>query len=282
MPRPIVLTEEIKQKAKDDFASMLDTVKMSDGKLRYSQSWEYKDRSAVVWLTQEAYRKIVALVMNFASEVAWHGTVTRLGDNEFIIEDVFVYPQEVTGSTVNTDQKLYTQWLYELDDDTFNQIRLQAHSHVNMGVSPSGVDDKHRQQILDQLEPGMFYVFMIWNKSLTVHTLIYDMARNVLYEDNDVSVKLIDDEGMVDFLADANKKVQKPTARTTPTNKKNKGGSKKQKIAQIGLSGVDVDFEEHDECSMCGMCASYELEPIRCRADYCSPYDPHGLGWRKI
>jgi len=287
MPRPIVLTEEIKQKAVNDFSAMLDTVKMSDGKLRYSQSWEYKDCSAIVWLTQEAYRKIVALVMNFASEVAWHGTVTRVGNNEFVIEDIFVYPQEVTGSTVNTDQKAYSEWLYSLDDNTFNQIRMQGHSHVNMGVSPSSVDDKHRQQILDQLEPDMFYVFMIWNKSLTVHTLIYDMARNILYEDNDVSVKLIDDEDMVDFLADANKKVQKPTVRTTPTNKKNKGGSKKQKIAQIGLSGVDVDFDEvsageHEDCSLCGMCASYELEPIGCRADYRSPYDPYGLGWRKI
>jgi len=136
---------------------------------------------------------------------------------------IFVYPQEVTGATVNTDQKTYTEWLYGLDDDTFSQIRMQAHSRVNMGVSSSGVDNKHRQQILDQLEPDMFYVFMIWNKSLTVHTLIYDMARNILYEDNDVSIKLIDDEGMDEFPADANKKVQKPTARATPTNKKNKG-----------------------------------------------------------
>jgi len=275
MPRPIVLTEDIKKKARDDFAAMLDTVKMSDGKLRYSQSWEYKDCSAIVWLTQEAYRKIVALVMNFASEVAWHGTVTRLGNNEFVIEDVFVYPQEVTGATVNTDQKAYTEWLYSLDDDTFNQIRMQGHSHVNMGVSPSSVDDKHRQQILDQLEPDMFYVFMIWNKSLTVHTLIYDIARNILYEDNDVSVKLIDDTEMDAFLADANKKVQKPTTRTAPTNKKNRGGSKKQKIAQIGLSGIDVDFDEvsvgeHEDCSLCGMCASYELEPIGCRAGFMS------------
>ena len=268
MPRPIVLTEEIKQKAVNDFSAMLDTVKMSDGKLRYSQSWEYKDRSAVVWLTQEAYRKIVALVMNFASEVAWHGTVTRLGNNEFVIEDIFVYPQEVTGSTVNTDQKAYTEWLYGLDDDIFNQIRMQGHSHVNMGVSPSGVDDKHRQQILDQLEPDMFYIFMIWNKSLTVHTLIYDMARNILYEDNDVSVKLIDDEGMDEFLADANKKVQKPTARATPTNKKNKGGSKKVKKDHLMQLGIDDSFEEHEDCSLCGMCASYELEPIGCRAGF--------------
>jgi len=262
MPRPIVLTEEIKKKALDDFSTMLDNVKMSDGKLRYSQSWEYKDRSAVVWLTQEAYRKIVALVMNFASEVAWHGTVTRLGDNEFIIEDILIYPQEVTGSTVNTDQAAYTKWLYELDDDTFNQIRMQGHSHVNMGVSPSGVDDKHRQQILDQLEPGMFYVFMIWNKSLKVHTLIYDMAHNILYEDTDVSVKLIDDGDMDAFLADANKKVQKPT------NKKSQPGSKKQKEVRPAQLELADSFEAYEHCSMCGMCAAYELEPIGYRAAY--------------
>ena len=217
--------------------------------------------------------------MNFTSEVAWHGAVTRLGDNEFIIEDIFVYPQEVTGSTVSTDQKLYTQWLYELDDDTFNQIRLQAHSHVNMGVSPSGVDDKHRQQILDQLEPGMFYLFMIWNKSLTVHTLIYDMAQNILYENDDVGVKLIDDEDMGKFLADAQKKVQKYThtskaasssnkSSSTSANRKGGRSSKKQdkgRTAQLDLTG---NCNEHEYCSLCGMCASYELEPIGCRAAY--------------
>ena len=276
MPKPIVLTGEIKQKALDDFSAMLDGVKMSDGKLSYSQSWKYKDCSAVVWLEPDAYRKIIALVMEVKDEVGWHGTVARCGDREFVIEDIFVYPQEVTGSTVNTDQAAYSEWLYSLDDDTFNQIRMQGHSHVNMGVSPSGVDDKHRQQILDQLEPDMFYIFMIWNKSLTVHTLIYDMARNILYEDDDVSVKLVDDEGMGDFLADAKEKVQKPNS------KKNKAGSKKQKAAQIGLLGEDVDFEEHDDCSLCGMCAAHELDPIGCRTDYRSPYDPYDLGWRKI
>jgi len=273
MPRPIVLTEEIKQKAKNDFAAMLDTVKMSDGKLRYSQSWEYKDCSAVVWLTQEAYRKIVALVMNFISEVGWHGSVTRVGNNEFVIEDIFVYPQEVTGATVNTDQKAYTEWLYSLDDETFNQIRMQGHSHVNMGVSPSGVDDKHRQGILDQLESDMFYVFMIWNKSLTVHTLIYDMARNVLYEDKDIGVKLVDDEAMDGFLADAKAKVQKPTP---PANKKNKGWSKNPKEDHLAQLGLTESFDEHDYCTLCGMCRAHELEPFGCRAAYTSLFAQGG------
>ena len=56
----------------------------------------------------------------------------------------------------------------------------------------------------------MFYIFMIWNKSLSVHTLIYDMTQNVLYESDDVEVKLLDDDCMSEFLADAKDKVRNP------------------------------------------------------------------------
>ena len=55
----------------------------------------------------------------------------------------------------------------------------------------------------------MFYVFMVWNKSLSVHTLVYDMAANILYENDDVEIKLLGDENMGEFLADAMEKVQK-------------------------------------------------------------------------
>jgi len=235
VPRPIVLTEEMKQKAKNDFATMLDNTKMTNGKFSYNKSFKYEDGNVTVWITTEAYRKILALVMEFSDEVGWHATVTRDGDSEFTIDDIFVYPQEVTGSTVNTDQTEYTQWLYKLDDETFNKIRMQGHSHVNMGVSPSGVDDKHRQQILEQLDSTMFYIFMIWNKSLTVHTLVYDMARNVLYEEDDVDVRLLGDDDMDEFLADAQEKVQKSG------HMKNK--HKKENGEQIEIYNEYEDFE---------------------------------------
>ena len=209
MPRPIILTDKLKQKAREDFAEMLNNIKMSDGKFNYSKSFKYETSNAVVWIKQEAYRKMIALVTEFSDEVGWHGTVSRSENDEYIIEDIFVYPQEVTGSTVNTNQEKYTKWLYELDDETFNKIRMQGHSHVNMGVLPSNVDNKHREQILDQLEKNMFYIFMIWNKSLTIHTTIYDMSKNILYEDDDIEVKLIGDENMNEFLTDAKEKVQK-------------------------------------------------------------------------
>jgi len=184
--------------------------------------FEHEHSRAAVLLTPEAYRKTVALVSEFADEVAWHGRVTRSSENEFTIEDIFVYPQEVTGATVTTDQSAYTEWLYSLDDDTFSAIRMQGHSHVNMNVSPSGVDEQHRKKILEQLEGDMFYIFMIWNKSLAVHTLIYDMAHNILYENKDIDVKLLIEDGMDEFLTDAREKVQKRVVPSqNPNPKKN-------------------------------------------------------------
>ena len=237
MPRPIIMTDEMKQQAREDFESMLANLKMSDGKLKYNHNFNYEEGNTVVLLTPEAYRKIVTLVTEFSSEVAWHGTVSRSSDNEFIIEDILVYPQEVTGSTVNTDQSEYTKWLYELNDSTFNRIRMQGHSHVNMGVSPSGVDDSHRQKILEQLDRDMFYIFMIWNKSLSIHTLIFDMANNILYEDKDVEVKLLVDEGMDEFLTDAKEKVQKRSAL-----KSTKKTRKEERLEQIKLQEYFDEF----------------------------------------
>jgi hypothetical protein len=202
----------MKTAAQAEFIELLSTLKMSDGEISYRKTFKHQDASATLWLSPPAYSKTVALINAFSDEVAWHGAVTRIADNEFVIEDIFVYPQEVTGSTVNTDQEGYTKWLYEFDDEAFSKIRMQGHSHVNMGVNPSGVDSGHREKILDQLDNDMFYVFMIWNKSLATHALIYDMENNILYDDKDVTVKLAGDGSLDEFLADAEKKVQKKKA----------------------------------------------------------------------
>jgi len=251
MPKPIIMTDAMKQEALNDFSAILNGAKMPDGKFSYNKSFNYKDGDVTIWLTMEAYQKIVTLVVEFSNEVGWHGAVTRISDNEFVIEDIYVYPQEVTASTVNTNQEAYTEWLYKLDDNTFNNIRMQGHSHNNMGVSPSGIDDKHRQQILDQLEPDMFYIFMIWNKSLSIHTLVYDMQRNILYEDKDVEVKLLGNDGLDVFLADAKVKVQKIS------HKKGKHGSKNPKTAQADQLDIDDEFEGFGSYRQYGVYGSY-------------------------
>jgi hypothetical protein len=241
MAKPIRVTNKMKQKVQKEFAELLAGMKMPDGKINFAKEFKYEKATAVVWLTPLAYRKTMALVTGFSDEVAWHGTAIRKAMNEFVIEDVFVYPQEVTGSAVNTDQQRYTQWLYEFDDETFNKIRMQGHSHVNMGVSPSGVDSGHRDKILEQLDNGMFYIFMIWNKQLRVHTLIFDMENNTLYEDDDITVKIIGDDSLEVFLEDAKNKVQRKSSIWKKSGDKGSGKIRRNTIHEYQETGSSFD-----------------------------------------
>lgn len=242
MSKIIRITEEYANECRKDLEELLKNAKLADGKISFTKSFSYKDdkRKATVYFTPEAWAKMVILIQEFDKEVAWHGVASRFEDadtDEYMISDILVYPQEVTGVTVNTDQEKYQMWLMQQDDEVFNNIRMQGHSHVNMSVSPSGVDLTHQEKILDQLDDDMFYIFMIWNKSFKHHTKIYDMRKNVLFETSDVDVKILDGGiGLNEFISDAKEMVKNrtypytanstPSTATTPYNPLPSGASK--------------------------------------------------------
>lgn len=158
---------------------------------------------AVLQFTASAYAKMQYLISSFDSEVAWHGVAKRIADDksEFLISDILLYPQEVTGSTVNTDQREYEKWLYDLEDDVFNNLRFQGHSHVNMGTSPSPTDLDHQERLLAQVTDDMFYIFVIWNKKNDRSIFIYDKKRNLFFDKGDVEVEITnDDSGFFDLI----------------------------------------------------------------------------------
>lgn len=213
MSRPIKFTEKLLEEVKKEFAAHLSTTKMFDGKVSFSKEYVWKgDDKATIVFTPTAYLKMFRLIQEFSDEVAWHGVAKRSEEDEstFFITDILVYPQEVTGATVNTDQVKYQTWLMELPDEVFNNLRMQGHSHVNMAPSPSSVDTTHQEAILGQLEDSMFYIFMIWNKSLKHNIKIFDLKNNTLYEDEDIVVKFpTDDESFDDFIKESKELVKK-------------------------------------------------------------------------
>lgn len=221
MSKMIKLTPECLAEIRKDFESSLQGAKIADGKISYTKTFGYINRKATVYFTEMAWLKMQTLIREFDKEVAWHGVAYRGEDeskDEYYITDILVYPQEVTGATVNTDQEKYEMWLMMHEDDVFNNIRMQGHSHVNMGTTPSGVDTTHQEKILAQLEDGMFYIFMIWNKRGEKTIKIYDLAKNILFDGADVTVEVQDDgTGMSAFLTEAKKMVQdkKPAVQTT-------------------------------------------------------------------
>lgn len=214
MSKPITLTDELIVKMQEEFAEHLRKTKLSDGKLTYTKSFSYEDEDAKAKLmfTAIAYLKMLSLVQHVSDEVAWHGFVERKAEDLFLITDIVVYPQTVTGATVNTDQERYQRWIMEVDDEKFNNLRMQGHSHVNMACSPSATDLNHQEQILQQLTGDSYYIFIIWNKRGDHNIKIYDFTNNTLYEDKDIEVGVID-EGfdLDDFLAEADENVQKKT-----------------------------------------------------------------------
>ena len=201
-----------------EFEQYLKTAKIGDGKLTFSKNiipTKLESDSKVTILFKElAWMKMQQLIRIFDSECAWHGTVNRVDETHFEVDDVMVYPQEVTGVTVNTDQKEYEMWLMRQPDEVFNRLRFQAHSHVNMGVTPSATDETHQKKIIDQLGNDDFYIFLIINKRNEISCRVYDMATNCLYETADVVVQYEANE-LDNFIAVSKAQIKQKTYTTT-------------------------------------------------------------------
>lgn len=213
MSKPIKLTESMIKTIQEEFVASVKKIKLFNGNLNYSKNfvWDGGTQATVVF-TAPAFAKMTMLLQTFDSEVAWHGVAFRDEKEEtrFYIKDILVYPQLVTGGTVNTDQEAYTAWLYNQEDEVFNNIRMQGHSHVDFSPSPSGVDLAHQEKILEQLDDDMFYIFMIWNKRFEHTVKVYDLQNNTLYEDDDVIVRVGEETLDLDaFLKNASQQVKK-------------------------------------------------------------------------
>ena len=136
-----------------------------------------------------AYIKMLTLVDNCMTECAWHGIVeTNEERTRFDIVDILVYPQTITGSTVQTDELKYTEWKNALSDDVYNNLRMQGHSHVNFGTTPSGVDTTLYENMLNVMNQNSYYIFMITNKKRSFWFEIHDLANNIIYETADIDV----------------------------------------------------------------------------------------------
>lgn len=212
--RYIKITEDIQQKAVLDFTSYIAKALTVDGKFTYSMPKPPKPENKInIVFKQKAWAKMIGLVQEFQSEVGWNGVVEKRED-AYYITDIVVYPQEVTSATVNVDTSKYGMWRANLPEETYNAIRFQGHSHVNMGVSPSSTDVDYQNNILNSLEDGDFYIFMIINKSRDIWVALFDKENNVVFEKEDITVEY--ESSFVDEFVDeakslVTKKIYTPT-----------------------------------------------------------------------
>ena len=145
-----------------------------------------------IYISANAYIKMRMLVDQMSTEVGWYGTVTKCPGLQatYVIEDILVYPQTVTGATCEQDETKMFDFEMSLTTEQVNSKRFQGHSHVNMGVTPSSVDEQFYQDLLTQVTD--YFIICVTNKKNDYTVRFYDVENNILYTDLELKV-LLDD-----------------------------------------------------------------------------------------
>lgn len=152
-----------------------------------------------IYITTSAYVKMLELVRQSPIEISWHGLVKRdIEKQTYLIYDVLVFPQINSATTTTADEEGFAKWQTELISDMnfpIEDLRMHGHSHVNMQVFSSGVDDKYQEDLIHKVEDGDYYIFLIFNKKSDLCALLYDFDQNILFESDDIYMDVIDNDG---------------------------------------------------------------------------------------
>ena len=208
--KPINLTEEQKEnlfiKFAEKFKKELDNFvfNMSDTTLSVKTNFrEVAKEKVLILYTPEAYLRMNALVDSFTTEVGWYGLVDQISPKLYRVYDVKVCKQYVNGGKVDTEDADTLEFFDSLTDDEIDHMHFQAHSHVNMSTSASGVDLQNQADVVRNMGKTGFYLFQIWNKKGEISTYLYDLDNNTYYDSKDVEIAVEDPLGTVDDFVES-------------------------------------------------------------------------------
>lgn len=150
----------------------------------------YEQNEPKILVTVEALYKMRYYINNTADEIGWLGYVSKLDNNRYLIEDVFLLKQKVHSTTTEIDPEalanLATSLIKQGQEGIalYNKIRVWGHSHVNMSTSPSGQDDSQ----MNEFATSDFYIRLIGNKKGEWNVCLYDYANNILWSELDLEL----------------------------------------------------------------------------------------------
>ena len=192
MAKRIRLTQKQQKKMLNEYKAQLAKRTLMDTGLGVGAdifNFESKIRPTIKF-SEKARLIIKELVQQCEKEIAWNGLVNYDAEtNTYEVYDILIFPQIVTGTSVDVDETKYALWLSTLSTEQLNHMRFHGHSHVNMGVSPSGIDTGYQKEML-QMQITDYYIFMIFNKREDMYACIYDVTNNVAYENKDIDIQV--------------------------------------------------------------------------------------------
>lgn len=144
-----------------------------------------KNKMPKVSIAHEALVKMYEYVKQCSDEIGWLGTVVEK-DGGYLIEDTFLFEQEVHATTTEIKPEGLQKFAEELlaqpnGMETWNNMRMWGHSHVNMGTTPSGQDDS---QMVEFENIGHdFFIRLIANKKGSLRIDFFNYKLGITYLD---------------------------------------------------------------------------------------------------
>jgi predicted small metal-binding protein len=134
-----------------------------------------------VHINESALNKMFIFTDEVEDEVGWLGTAYR-DDNLFVINDVFLFDQQVHGATTEITASGLADFAGELltkpdGVEIWNNMKIWGHSHVNMGISPSGQDNKQMEEFSEIGHD--FFIRLICNKKGELGVDVYDYTNGM-------------------------------------------------------------------------------------------------------
>lgn len=152
----------------------------------------------VVYIDPIALEKMTVIVDIAKKEVGWLGTARQLRTGDFIIDDVYLFDQEVSWSecemTTEGLEAVAMELLSQEGDDTlYNNLRVWGHSHANMGTSPSAQDDT--QMALFKDNGCDWFIRIIANKTGRLEITVFMYRNNLVINDAEwrIAIPAIED-----------------------------------------------------------------------------------------
>ena len=190
----IKLLEDIQERLAWFNKKPLEDFDIDDLKKEYSKLPDNISKPTIQ-VTATAYMKMLELVNQSEVECSWHGLVHRFPEeNTYLIYDVLVFPQINSPTSTTTDEKEFAEWQTALIMDMnfpIEELRMHGHSHVNMSVFSSGIDDKYQKDLITKVDDGDYYIFFIMNKKMDICMFLYDFSQQVMFDKNDINFEIL-------------------------------------------------------------------------------------------
>ena len=162
-----------------------------------------------VYFSDYAWAQLWTIVAYCKDEVGWYGLVDEL-DGDFLITELFVPEQEVSGVTTDIEPEAMGKLAAEIEaaGKDSSKLRYWGHSHVDMHVRPSVTDEEQIEEYLDHCD---WFIRGIHNKKMESKIDVYNIKYNVIHQccDNGRMAPVLSEEDKKDLIQSITKNVTK-------------------------------------------------------------------------